>query len=282
MSLMVFMAFLSMFTTQYVPVWMADNEAQHAETVLSELGNLRQNVDMLILSNNKETSTYSTLTLGSKGVPVFAAPTLGIFSMAPLEQSFATDKEKASAAVVEIRYFDLGLNTTSTAQGAGKVELYSPNRYYVQQWSSFEGGAIMLSQSDGEWMRTGPSVRLERRDTGSGGALNLSFKIESLVGKKTTTTGAQTIGIKTQLMNDVTPEVQMYGNAPRSVDFTVYTNHKTAWRTWLNRSLADAGFTAADYVMDNTAVYKLKVTFNNVVYLSIIEAVLKIDVGEEV
>jgi hypothetical protein len=283
MSLMVFLAFLSMFTTQYVPVWMADNEATHTDTVLSELGTMRQNMDILILSNNRETSMYSTLTLGAKGVPVFAAPTLGIFTFAPLESAFTTDKDMASASVVKIDYFDVGLNAPNTVSGAGRVELYSPNRYYVQQWSSFDDGGIILAQTDGEWMRTGPSIRLEKRDTNPGSALNISFKVLTLVGKKTTITGAQTIGVKTQLMNDITPDQQMYGNATRTINMTVYTLHKPCWREWFNRTLADSGLiSGTDYTLDYSASYKIKVAFKNVVYLSVVEAILKMDVGEEV
>lgn len=283
MSLMVFMAFLSLFTTQYVPVWMAENEAQHTDTVLSELGTLRQNMDILILSNNRETSTYSTLTLGSKGVPVFAAPTLGIFTFSPLETAFTTDVDMASAAVMQVEYYDTGLDAQNTVTGAGRVELYSPNRYYVQQWSSFDDGGIILAQTDGEWMRTGPSIRLEKRDTNPGSALNISFKVLSLVGKKTTMTGAQTIGIKAQLMNDVTPDQQMYGNTTRDVNMTVYTLHKQSWREWFNRTLAESGLIlGTDYILDNTASYKIKVTFKNVVYMSVVEAILKVNVGEEV
>jgi len=283
MSLMVFMAFLSLFTTQYVPVWMAENEAQHTDTVLSELGDLRANMDMLILSDNRETSTYSIMTLGSKGVPVFAAPTLGIFTVSPLETNFTTDKQKADAAVIEIDYFDLGLNATNMVRTAGRIELYSPNRYFVQQWSSFENGAIILAQTDGEWMRTGPSLRIEKRDTNPGSALNISFKVISSVGKRMTMTGAQTIGIKAQLMNDVSPDQQMYGNRTRTANMTVFTNHKQAWREWFNRTLGDSGLVlGTDYTVDASVAYKVKVTFRNIVYLGVTEAIMKIDVGEMV
>jgi hypothetical protein len=262
---------------------MAENEAQHTDTVLSELGDLRANMDMLILSDNRETSTYSIMTLGSKGVPVFAAPTLGIFTVSPLETNFTTDKQKADAAVIEIDYFDLGLNATNMVRTAGRIELYSPNRYFVQQWSSFENGAIILAQTDGEWMRTGPSLRIEKRDTNPGSALNISFKVISSVGKRMTMTGAQTIGIKAQLMNDVSPDQQMYGNRTRTANMTVFTNHKQAWREWFNRTLGDSGLVlGTDYTVDASVAYKVKVTFRNIVYLGVTEAIMKIDVGEMV
>jgi len=283
MSLMVFMAFLSLFTTQYIPVWMAENEAQHTDTVLTEFGTLRSNIDLLILSNNRETATYSTMTLGSKGVPVFAAPTLGIFTYTPLETGFTTDEQMASASVVRVEYFDLGVNETTTVSSAGRIELYSPNRYYVQQWSSFDNGGIILAQNDGEWMRTGPSIRIEKRDTGTGSVLNLSLRVLTFVGKKISITGAQTIGIKVQLMNEITPDQQNYGVSPRGVNLTVYTYHKKAWSEWFNRTFQDSGLIpGTDYSLDYTANYKVRITFKNVIYLSVTDAVLRLNAGEEV
>lgn len=283
MSLIVFLAFMSLFTTQYVPVWMAENEAQHTDTVLSEFGSLRQNMDLLILSNDQETSAFSTMTLGSKGVPVFAAPTLGIFTIAPLEENFTGDQDNASAGLMLVEYFDTGLNTTNTVAGAGRVELYSPNRYHVQQWVSFEGGGIILNQTDGEWMRAGPSMRIEKRDTGNGSVLNVSFRSLSVVGKRFTKTGAQTIGVKEQLMNQIQPDIQMYGGTPRSVNITLYTYHKSAWRDWFNRTLSDAGLIpGTDYVIDDSANYRIRMTLSDLVYFSISEAVFKMDAGEVV
>ena len=54
MALMVFLAFLSMFTSQYVPVWMEENEASHMNVVYSQFANLKQSVAVLIKDIVKE------------------------------------------------------------------------------------------------------------------------------------------------------------------------------------------------------------------------------------
>ena len=85
MALMVFLAFLSMFTSQYVPVWMEENEASHMNVVYSQFANLKQSVDIQIqaglILGSSQVQVFSPMKLGANGIPMFAAPTPGYLSI---------------------------------------------------------------------------------------------------------------------------------------------------------------------------------------------------------
>jgi len=85
MALMVFLAFLSMFTSQYVPVWMEENEATHMNIVYGQFANLKQSSDIQIqaglILGSSQVQIYSPVKLGANGIPMFAAPTASYLSV---------------------------------------------------------------------------------------------------------------------------------------------------------------------------------------------------------
>ncbi|MFW5928310.1 MAG: hypothetical protein ACOCSL_03820, partial [Thermoplasmatota archaeon] len=90
MALLIFLSIFSLITQQYVPVWMEDNEAYHVDEVKSQFAQMKGNIDSLILNNYKNYPTYTSIKLGSEGIPMFAEETYGIIS---LESSWGdTDK----------------------------------------------------------------------------------------------------------------------------------------------------------------------------------------------
>jgi hypothetical protein len=303
MSLLVFLAFLSLFTTQYIPVWMTENEAKHGDDILTEMACIRQSADLLILSADRNTEAFCALKLGADGVPVFAAPTAGILSMNSREPGTPGPlQELADASVIEVDYNDSGSSNPISRQSAGRVQLYMPNRYFVQQWYSFENGGIVLNQSDGEWLRVGPHMRVER----SGNTLvNMSFRIMTFVGKTESKVGVAAEGVKMMLMNEVVPDEQFYGSqgcttdpavavSNRSLTIIVHTNYQKAWVRWFDSTLAAAGLSSAppapqpcagqpipaDYTISQSPL-RVTVTIRNLSYFSLLEGIFSLKLGEE-
>lgn len=304
MSLLVFLAFLSLFTTQYIPVWMTENEAQHGDEVLTQMACIRSATDLLILSGDRDTSSFCAIKMGANGVPVFAAPTAGIITLSSREPSVpATDQERADANIVEVNYNDSTTGVPRAGQSAGRLELYMPNRYFVQQTYAFENGGIVLNQTDGEWMRVGPHLRAER--TGNT-LVNMSFRIMSFVGKTESQVGVNAIGIKLRLMNVIDPEDHFYGAtgcptdptvaiSNRTTTIIIYSNYVKAWQRWWDSTLQDYGLSSsapvpnpcpapnnipADYTISVSGL-RITVVIRNLSYFSLTEATFNVKMGEE-
>jgi hypothetical protein len=303
MSLLVFLAFLSLFTTQYIPVWMTENESQHGDQVLSEMACIRSATDMLIGFNDRNTESFCAIKMGANGVPVFAAPTAGVISVNSREPGVpAPDQDRADANIMEVDYIDAQTTTPRFGQSAGRIQLYMPNRYFVPQTYAFEDGGIILNQSDGEWMRVGPHMRVER----SGNTLvNMSFRIMSFVGKTESQVGVNAIGVKLRLMNVIEPDEQFYGASAcptdpsvaisnRTTTIIVYSNYVRAWQRWFDSSLQSAGLSSsapspqpclgspipADYSITVSGL-RITVVVRNLSYFSLTDAVFNLKIGEE-
>jgi hypothetical protein len=201
-----------------------------------------------------------------------------------------------------VNYNDSGTTNPISRQSAGRIQLYMPNRYFVQQWYSFENGGIVLNQSDGEWLRVGPHMRVER----SGNTLvNMSFRIMTFVGKTESTVGVAATGIKMMLMNEIAPDEQFYGSqgcptdptvaiSNRNMSIIVHTNYVKAWVRWFDSALSSAGLSStpavpnpcigspipADYGI-TVSGKRITVTIRNLSYFSLLEGIFSLKIGEE-
>jgi hypothetical protein len=246
MALMVFMALLSMFTNQYVPVWMEDNEAKHMNQVESQMGMLKHGIDTQILVGQlggaMDISVYSPITLGSEGVPMFAALTQGYLDILP-------DKGRTSVSFV----FDADKGTGATlvpisSNSSGSIAMEAPNRYYVSQILTYENDAIILKQGDGIVMKSIPqfSVRQE------GSSYRVSFTQVTLYGANKSYSGTGTTGIHTSLRytNSTT-----YTNLTSDINITISSTYASAWAAYFNDYLPKTGLAVADYTVIATATH---------------------------
>jgi hypothetical protein len=166
MALMVVMTFFSMIVNQYVPVWMKDAESAHMNEVYGQFGTLKGSVDLQVLScvimlrQNEpcmKSSGFTPIEIGIDGVPIFSAPTVG-------ELTAREDRGKFS---VNFSYqHDVG-GTNETfyvkQNASGSIALEVANRYFVRQWLTYEGGAIIRSQEEGEVIKGEPSFMLSKK-----------------------------------------------------------------------------------------------------------------------
>src|SRR5512136_3063216 len=92
MALLVFLTFMSMIVNQYVPVWMKDSEAAHMSGAFGQFGTFKGNVDLQMLAAQMAQNagvhyipitTYTAVTLGVDGVPIFAGSTVGDLNAYP-------------------------------------------------------------------------------------------------------------------------------------------------------------------------------------------------------
>jgi hypothetical protein len=243
MALLVFMTFLSMFTNSYIPVWMQDNERAHMNQVINQFADLKGKIDSLIVTAQVTGSTtirmYSPITLGAQGIPVFASPTAGLLTYSPQGKG-------DSGIYVRFNYSLEGAKTSVSESGGGMVELYAPNRYYVQQWVGYENGAMIVKQQDGQVLRAWPSIEVEK----IGSSINIKFTQIDFIGTNASVGGTGTVGLN---LNLVYIDSQLYifeDGDDRNVNITFRTKYWDAWQQFLNDTCSKAGLTSpTNYVI---------------------------------
>lgn len=240
MALLVFLTFLSLIVNQYVPVWMKDSEAAHMSGALGQFGGFKGSVDLQVLaaqiardagSHYIPVTTSNAITLGTDGVPIFAAPTLGEMAVVP----------DAAAWTVEFYYDIRGVPTFVEEVSSGAISLSVQNRYYIPQRMIYENGAVIRWQADGQVIRAPPVFEAVRLN----GSLDMSFQLISLYGRDSvsgTTTevvNAKVFGLDRQDYVDITS--------------TLWINHTSAygvaWYQFFNNTLSKAlGLTSGTFV----------------------------------
>lgn len=257
MALMVFLAFLSMFTNQYIPVWMEENESSHMNIAFGQFCNLKQAIDMQILAGTIKgscpISIYTPITLGANGVPIFASPTpgfLGAYNSKSFNNlSFGFNVGNASNPIImDYR------SPQSTSTLGGTILLEVPNRYYVHQNLAYENGAIILNQTDGEYMKSAPQLIV--RPSG-GGRFDISYTQIDLRGDDTRYVGFGTRGVQTVLRavtSTTFTDITASANYP-SLFINHTTRYENAWNATLNQTLGSNGMSyGIDYGISSTVI----------------------------
>jgi hypothetical protein len=241
MALLVFLTFLALFTNTYVPIWMLDNERGHMAEVSDQFSDLKGKIDNMVVMASTTGSTtlnmYAPFTLGSNGIPIFATATAGQLTYVPFSQ------QNASVEVKFVYGLDaLHPNTAVDSYGGGMVQLYAPNRYYVQQWMAYENGAILVKQIDGQLINAIPSLDVSK----SGSYSNVSFTQFNFIGKNTTVTGTGATGLNIEM---IYLDQESYMNytatsqtqTPLLFTMTFHTQYGLAWYSYLDKMLRSEG-----------------------------------------
>lgn len=266
MALLVFLTFLSLIVNQYVPAWMRESEASHANTVIGQFGSLKGAIDLQILAANSAQNAGRThipvwsstaVVLGVDGVPIFASATPATMAVLP----------SAGPFVVTFDYDIRGVRTRVVETSNGSIEIDLQNRYYEPQRIVYENGAVIRFQNDGQVIRGSPTFVV--RNTNN--VLDISFGLVSLYGGGTIT------GIATEVINAqlFALDDQIYEDFPS--DARIWINHTSryafAWYRYMNDTLSDALALGGTYNQDafswsfvgmdgGTTVYSIATSYN--------------------
>lgn len=231
MALLVFLTFMSLIVNQYVPVWMKDAESAHMNEAFGQFGNLKNNIDSQILAcqvarqaqrSCMRITTYTPITLGVDGVPLFASPTSGDLRLDPRKGNVSVEfSYKAGNYTVNV------LSNTS-----GNIELSVFNRYFVQQRIIYENGAVLVYQADGELVGVAPHFTVENRSE----YIEISLSQIMLHGQGGVA-GVSTEGAETTLINS---ETERYTNLTSDFNLTLLTDYESAWFHYYNDTLFKA------------------------------------------
>ena len=202
MALLVFLTFLTLFTNSYIPIWMVDNERTHMNTVMNQFGEMRGKVDVLSVTGETNHNMYQSIDLGADGIPVFASATAGLLTYQPYSVG-----NSSVHAIFNYTLVSGGKLYKYDQYSGGKIEFYAPNRYYVQQWVTYENGAILVRQTDGQAMRAFPSISLIKPSATS--KINMTFEQVDMVGVNSSAAGTGNAGVNIDL---IYMDSQMYTN----------------------------------------------------------------------
>lgn len=238
MSLLVFLTVLGMFTNQFVPVWMSDNESTHMANAMTQIIGFKADVDGLVVdysdSQLAPAPIVAPITLHATGIPVFAEATSGILEFAH-ETVYAKPCMNVSYDEGGTSGYDLG--PTTGGHSGGFLSLYAPNRYYVEQRLIYESGAVILNQSDGEFVVTGPQFAVS--DVSGSRVVKLT-QVTMLGGNKTIG-GTGTKLVNAEMLYAGTTTLRNTSGADLTI--SIVSVYGTAWERYfnnaLNSSLAD-------------------------------------------
>lgn len=241
MSLLVFLTFMGMFTNQFVPVWMSDNESTHMATAVTQMLGFKADIDGLVADYSNSllapAPIVAPITLHASGIPIFAEPTAGILEF----------KHETTSALpcVNVTYVDddFTLSPSTGGHAGGYVHLYAPNRYYVEQYLVYEAGAVILNQTDGEFIISGPQFSV----SDVSGSRVVKLTQVSLYGPNKTIGGTGTKSINAEMMYADTNSLRSASGS--SITITIFTMHGTAWASYFNRAL-NSSLAGLDYTTD--------------------------------
>ncbi|MFP4050686.1 MAG: hypothetical protein ACLFVB_02970 [Thermoplasmata archaeon] len=220
MALLIFLSIFSLITQQYVPVWMEDNEAYHMDEVKSQFAQMKGNIDSLILNNYKNYPTYTSIKLGSEGIPMFAEETYGIIS---LESSWG-DTDKGMSISFSNNDNDYSFSAS------GNISINVLNRYFDQQSLIYEYGAIILKQGDDSLLRASPPISVN--EVGDD-RYNIQISIIDLVGDDSRHGGAGSVGVTAKLLSR---SRSTFSSIDDNFTFSLDTEYPQAWANWFNES----------------------------------------------
>jgi hypothetical protein len=226
-------------------VWMSDNESAHMSDAMEQFVNLKSQVDGLIADNANSvlapTPLFVPVTLSAPGIHVFAGPTAGVLG-------FVTETISARPSFnVSFTGDSYTLSSSNDGHTGGNLELYCPNRYFVEQTLVYECGAIIVNQTDGEMIKSG--IQLSVSSFSGDSVLKLTQI--SLVGTNKTIGGVGSKGVSADLLYAASSEYK--SSAGSSVTITILTEHGTAWEKYFNRTLSEDSLErGSDFTITNT------------------------------
>jgi hypothetical protein len=238
LALLVFFALFGVFLTQYLPLWMEENEVQFTDQAETSMATLKSNVD-LQAALQAPPVFQTPFTMNSQGVPLVAQPTQAVLSFVPFTPGvFANVTMNPGPGNGHLFYQNLSLGT---------VTMYLPNRYYSPQTFSFEDDAVVQSQTDTTQILAFPPT-MTVNETGS--QVTATMSLVQLLGNasQVTTTGTQQISTHFIFSQDYSSNgTGLAGSLTGS--FEIGTHYPCAWASYLESLLTSSKIGSSHYTL---------------------------------
>lgn len=225
LSLLFFYALFGIFLTQYVPLWMSENEAAFTGSAQTSLATLKSNIDLQTALRSPP--VYSTpFTLASQGIPLIAQPTTGQLTFTP----------RTAGVFVSLTVTPGPAGQSHFVQNVslGSLSVGLPNRYYPQQTFQLADDAVVQSQGPtAQVLAYPPLLSVNSSGTSSG----VSAAIVQLFGNSTQITSTGTVEVYSHYLFSQATTIA----APNvTVTLKIGTLYPCAWWTFLNKTVTSA------------------------------------------
>lgn len=261
LALLVFFALFGVFLTQYVPLWMTQNESQFTAQAEGSLALLKSSVDEQYAIQGPPTYAIP-FTVSSQGIPLIAQPTEGVLSFVPPSCPggfFAGNgtPQQPSACLFEHVLLSIGSTPSAKANhpynetvAASVLQMQLPNRYFPPETFVYEEDAVVQSQPGGnQWMVIPPPLSLTRvggNTTVQTSFLQLSGNASVFVGQ-----GSKDIYSRYLYEQPVSSSGRFLSASstplPFNFTFTLGTRYLCAWYHFLTNLTAASGLPGGSY-----------------------------------
>ena len=215
---------ISIVQIVYVPIIMEQREAEHMDRVSEQFAFLTSVIDNQAADQNKGIPIATFITLGSKELG-FLASSKAFGTLEVLENSGAITIEN---------------QTTTNTYKIGTISYSSNNAYYLDQSYTYEAGAMIVSQSQGNKMIVRPYFFVEYNKATK--LVNISFDVVNIssIGSKTIAAGYGICGVQTEY-SEISTDL-IFSNLR---NMTIATPFSPSWMVFINRMLTEAGLNSA-------------------------------------
>jgi hypothetical protein len=268
LALLVFFTLFGIFLTQYLPLWMTDNEAQFTAQAAYSFALFKSNVDSQYQFPAGTPQTLGTpFTVSSAGIPLLAQPTEATLVFLPstcpagfyakgvpggtgANYGLPVNAANCVFANVSFSHGPGGSGFYSQHIATGTLEMILPNRYYISQDYYFEDDAVIQSQQGGYQTM---AVNSPLNVTTNAGNLTVTSSLLQLFGNASTFIGqgsqdvyshfrfsqaAASSGLHVVANNSFIPFVYT---------FEIGTQYPCAWSAFLNKTMVNSGVPKASY-----------------------------------
>jgi hypothetical protein len=252
MGLMVFLAFISLFTLYWVPIMMEDNEAAHMKEVEGQFSDLKRIVDTQITNDLRNETRTIHVRLGSDGVPMFERETPGQLTIRPYDQHFNVSFQDSSEDIFE--------------NSSGSLDLRAFNRFYIPQTIIYQNGGVLLHQQRGDVLKGEPNWIVEKH----GNQVRLSLTLISLYhDSEDTLAGTATEQVTTRLWYTDRWVYTNLSGPNEQVKLSITSKYAVTWEGYYTSFLEDEGLVQGqDFNVTSSTDY-LEITVDRVSQLSL-------------
>ena len=298
LALLVFFALFGIFLTQYVPLWMTDNESLYTSQASTSFATLKSVIDEQYALDGPQT-VGTPFQVSSQGIPLIAQPTQGTLEFLPNScpgsggigffSATATGGAKGNGGLMTATHqygqpvtpsFCVFANITEAVGpggipnfgqqiASGTLQMQLPNRYYSPETFYMEEDGVVQSQSSSYQVLAFPPP-LNISYAGSNATITASFL--QLYGNASAVVGQGSQEVYSQLRYS-TLQTSNGGGTPFKFTYEIGTQYPCAWDPFLYNLVTKSGLPTTDYTLygtfSDTNSYTLTPTYTGSCYSGI-------------
>lgn len=246
LALLVFFALFGLFLTQYVPVWMTDNESAWSAQTQASMAQLQSYIESQVVL--RAPNVYATpFTMQSGSIPLIAQPTQGILTFGAAVLNTATDNPLLTYTPSDgFSLAGYGGATLGQNFPTGFVQMQLPNRYYIAQTYQLEDDAVIVSQGpNSQYIQFPPLLNMVT----VGANTSVSLEVVQLGGNSTQSVFQGTQDIYTHFVNS--QPVTFNQSSGFTLTISSYSHYPCAWWNFYNSTAQNSNVGGANWNTNN-------------------------------